>query len=381
MVGGIIYEKSPDDDEGKQGVGKVANFEKFKEIARELKVLARSSSRDKYMLVAGLIQMGNVVAVTGDGTNDVEALKKADIGFAMGITGKKVTKWAADIILLDDNFSSIVTACKWGRNIYDSIQKFIQFQLTVNVVALFLAFIGSVVVKKSPLNAIQMLWVNLIMDSFASLALATEKPTDSLLNRPPHSRNEFIISPNMWRNIMCHSFYQISVLCVIMFLGPELLNIPSSYDMEKFNLAEGVHFTIVFNTFVFMQIFNEINCRKLRKNEWNVFEGIFSNWIFILIEVMTTLVQICVVQYGGNFVECSPLTLNQHMLCVGLGLGGFVVGVFIKCIPECIFNRIKLFRDVHKGSLDRSFPSLLKKKASIRIGKSNSRSLIWMKTI
>jgi calcium-translocating P-type ATPase len=239
LVGGIVYERTADD---KQGVGKVANFEKFKEIVRELKVLARSSSRDKYILVAGLIQMENVVAVTGDGTNDVEALKKADIGFAMGITGKKVTKWAADIILLDDNFKSIVTACKWGRNIYDSIRKFIQFQLTVNVVALFLAFIGSVVVKKSPLNAIQMLWVNLIMDSFASLALATEPPNDSLLNRPPHGRNEFIISPNMWRNIMGHSLYQIIVLCILLFLGPELLGIQPSFEMTAWNEAEVIFF-------------------------------------------------------------------------------------------------------------------------------------------
>lgn len=382
LVGGIIYEKSDNEKEkGKAGVGKVANFEKFKEIASELKVLARSSSRDKYMLVAGLIQMGNVVAVTGDGTNDVEALKKADIGFAMGITGKKVTKWAADIILLDDNFRSIVTACKWGRNIYDSIRKFIQFQLTVNVVALFLAFLGSVVVTKSPLNAIQMLWVNLIMDSFASLALATEKPTDELLTRPPHGRNEFIISPNMWRNIMCHSFFQIVILCILMFYGSELFDIPSSFDMDTWNQEEGVHFTIVFHCFVFMQIFNEINCRKLRKNEFNVFAGICSNWIFITIELMTVGVQILIVQYGGEFVECSTLTLNQHLWCIGLGAMSIVVSLIIKCIPECIFNKIKLFRNSHLHDLDSSFPSILRKRASIRLNKANSRNMIWLKTI
>lgn len=381
MVGGIVYEKSDEESEGKQGVGKVANFEKFKEIAKELKVLARSSSRDKYMLVAGLIQMGNVVAVTGDGTNDVEALKKADIGFAMGITGKKVTKWAADIILLDDNFRSIVTACKWGRNIYDSIRKFIQFQLTVNVVALFLAFIGSVVVTKSPLNAIQMLWVNLIMDSFASLALATEMPTDELLNRPPHGRNEFIISPNMWRNIICHSFFQIIVLCVLMFYGPELFDIQSSFNMDTWNQEEGVHFTIVFHCFVFMQIFNEINCRKLRKTEFNVFAGICSNWIFISIEVMTIIVQVLIVQYGGNYVECSTLTLQQHLICAGLGAASLVVSIVIKCIPECLFNKVKLLRDTKLFNLDNSFPSMLRKRASIRINKANSRSMIWLKTI
>jgi Ca2+ transporting ATPase len=125
--------------------------------------LARSSPEDKYIMATGLKQLHNVVAMTGDGTNDAPALKKADIGFAMGITGTEVAKEAAGIILLDDNFASIVTAIKWGRNIIDCIRKFLQFQLTVNAVALFVAFIGSALLKESPLNPIQMLWVNLIM--------------------------------------------------------------------------------------------------------------------------------------------------------------------------------------------------------------------------
>ncbi len=135
--------------------------------------MARSSPEDKYIMTVGLKQLGHVVAVTGDGTNDAPALRKADIGFAMGIAGTDVAKEAADIVLLDDNFRSIVTAVKWGRNILDSIQKFLQFQLTVNLVALALALMGSIVVGESPLNSIQMLWVNLIMDTLAALALAT----------------------------------------------------------------------------------------------------------------------------------------------------------------------------------------------------------------
>jgi magnesium-transporting ATPase (P-type) len=142
---------SPCDCDPKDVVEGVKNFANFKSIYRTLRVLARSRPEDKYLLVTGLKEMGDVVAVTGDGTNDAPALKKADVGFAMGITGTDVAKHAADIIVMDDNFASIVKACMWGRNIYDNIKKFLQFQLSVNIVAMFTAFVGSVLLKESPL--------------------------------------------------------------------------------------------------------------------------------------------------------------------------------------------------------------------------------------
>ena len=194
-------------------------------------MLARSSPEDKYILATGLKQLGNVVAMTGDGTNDAPALKKADIGFAMGIAGTQVAKEAAGIILLDDNFSSIITAVKYGRNIFDCIRKFLQFQLTVNIVAIFMAFLGAVVIKESPLTPIQMLWVNLIMDTLAALALATEPPSNDLLNRTPYSRKENIINSQMWRGIVLSSVYQIIVLVIILFKGDQIFGVASSVGL------------------------------------------------------------------------------------------------------------------------------------------------------
>ncbi|KAF6037163.1 PMCA [Bugula neritina] len=253
------------------------------EIWPKLRVLARSSPTDKYTLVKGIIESKlrsnrEVVAVTGDGTNDGPALKMADVGFAMGIAGTDVAKEASDIILTDDNFTSIVKAVMWGRNVYDSISKFLQFQLTVNVVAIIVAFIGAASIKESPLQAIQMLWVNLIMDTLASLALATEVPTDELLERNPYGRTKPLISRRMMTNILGQAVYQITVLFVLLFAGPAWLDIDSGINLVC--PMPTVHFTMIFNTFVLMTLFNEVNSRKIH-GQRNILDGLHKNYLFL----------------------------------------------------------------------------------------------------
>ncbi|KAL1414672.1 hypothetical protein MTO96_000794 [Rhipicephalus appendiculatus] len=245
-----------------------------------LRVLARSSPQDKYNLVKGIIESKvrenrEVVAVTGDGTNDGPALKKADVGFAMGIAGTDVAKEASDIILTDDNFTSIVKAVMWGRNVYDSIAKFLQFQLTVNTVAVIVAFTGACAIRVTPLKAVQMLWVNLIMDTLASLALATELPTTSLLLRKPYGRTKPLISRTMMKNILGHAIYQLTVIFLLLFLGPEIFDIDPGMGVA----------------------------------------------------------QVIIVQYGSVFFQTKALSLDQWLWCVFFGCGTLVWGQLVTTVP------------------------------------------------
>ena len=329
---------------------KLNNKEAFKHTVQRLMVIARASPEDKFILVFGLKELGNIVAVTGDGTNDAPALRQAHVGFAMGIRGTDIAKDAADVVLLDDSFSSIVTACKYGRNIYDCIRKFVQFQLTTNVVAVFMTFLGGIILKDSPLNAIQMLWVNLIMDSFASLALATEDPTDALLDRKPYSRDASILTPMMKLNIISQSVFQIIVLTLIIFYGDYLFGVPSDRELEHFmwNNINGYHFTIFFNIFVFMQVFNSINARKLQKDEFNVFEGILGNWLYLLIQGIIVVGQIILVTFGGRAVRTHPLSLGQHCCCILISSMTLVCGFFAKLLPIDVSEKVEEEEDRRK---------------------------------
>lgn len=293
------------------------------EVIPKLRVLARSSPLDKEILVRWLKAHGHVVAVTGDGSNDAPALKEADVGLAMGIQGTDVAKKASSIVIMDDNFATIVRTVMWGRSVYDNIKKFLQFQLTVNVVALLITLIGAFgTEKKTPLQAVQLLWVNLIMDTFAALALATEQPSMDLLNRKPYSREAGLITKVMWRNIFGQAILQMAWLLLILYDGHVIWGV--KYYGEQ-------HLTMVFNAFVWFQIFNEINSRKVM-GEVNVFENIFQNGIFAGVFVFTCFMQALMVEVFGPFAKTAPLPYNMWLECIAIGATalpwGFVVRLF-----------------------------------------------------
>ncbi|KAI0150772.1 calcium-translocating P-type ATPase [Xylariaceae sp. FL1272] len=295
-----------------------------------LQVLARSSPEDKRILVAKLKALGETVAVTGDGTNDAPALKTADVGFSMGICGTEVAKEASEIVLMDDNFTSILTALKWGRAVNDSVQKFLQFQITVNITAVLLAFVSAVssAERKSVLTAVQLLWVNLIMDTFAALALATDPPTDRILSRPPQPKSAPLITTNMWKMIIGQAMYQLIVTFVLYFAGNQILGYDPHNETQKTELA-----TIVFNTFVWMQIFNEFNNRRL-DNKFNVFEGVHRNKFFIGITLLMIGLQILIIFVGGTAFEIKPLDGTQWAICIVSAVLCLPFAVLIRLFPD-----------------------------------------------
>ncbi|KAJ8632820.1 hypothetical protein MRB53_026156 [Persea americana] len=290
------------------------------EMVERISVMARSSPLDKLLMVQCLKQKGHVVAVTGDGTNDAPALKEADIGLSMGIQGTEVAKESSDIVILDDNFTSVVTVLRWGRCVYNNIQKFIQFQLTVNVAALVINFIAAVSAGEVPLTVVQLLWVNLIMDSLAALALATELPTKELMDKRPVGRTEPLITNIMWRNLIAQALYQVAVLLILQFRGRSI-----------FGVDERIKDTLIFNTFVLCQVFNEFNARKLE--EKNVLKGIHKNRLFIGIIAITIILQVIMVELLKKFADTENLNWEQWVACVGIAAVSWPIAWVVKCIP------------------------------------------------
>ncbi|GMQ07310.1 hypothetical protein CsSME_00051556 [Camellia sinensis var. sinensis] len=297
------------------------------EIAEKISVMGRSSPSDKLLLVQTLRKKGHVVAVTGDGTNDAPALHEADIGLAMGIQGTEVAKESSDIIILDDKFASVVKVVRWGRSVYANIQKFIQFQLTVNVAALVINVVAAVSSGDVPLTAVQLLWVNLIMDTLGALALATEPPTDHLMHRPPVGRREPLITNIMWRNILIQALYQVTVLLILNFRGRSILHLKNDNIVH----ATKVQNTLIFNAFVLCQVFNEFNARK--PDEINIFEGVTRNYLFMGIVGLTVVLQVIIIMFLGKFTSTVRLNWKLWLVSIAIGFMSWPLAMLGKLIP------------------------------------------------
>ncbi|KAI3668100.1 hypothetical protein L6452_43175 [Arctium lappa] len=289
------------------------------DVCDKILVMARSTPSDKLLMVQCLKKQGHVVAVTGHRANDAPAMKEADIGLSMGIEGTEVAKESSDIVIVDDDFGSVVKGLSWGRCVFHNIQKFIQFQLPPNLAALAVNFISDASGKGSPLiTSVQMLWVNLVMVTFGALALATDhKPTKEVMKKPPViGAHALRITSVVWRNLLAQSLYQIIVILLIIF----------------FNVNERVRNTIFFNTFVFCQLFNLFNSRKVEK--MNVFEGVHKNKTFLGIVGLVIVLQVVMVEFLNIFVaDMEKLNMKQWGICIVFASLSWPIGWFVKMIP------------------------------------------------
>ena len=294
------------------------NDEESHKAVERCRLFYRARPLDKQKLVKCLQDNGHVVAVTGDGTNDGPALNHADVGIAMGRAGTAVAKEASDIILLDDSFASIVKAVMWGRSLYENIQRFILFQLTINFVALTVALLAPFIGLGLPFTVTQVLWINLIMDTLAALALASEPPHWYVMERPPRKTTDFIISPAMAKRI-------VGVGCIFLIVMLVFLHIITKDGITTYEL------TAFFTTFVMLQVWNIFNVRAMGGCE-SAFRGFFSNRPFVAVFVLIVALQFVIVQWGGVVFRTTPLSLRHWAYIVaGTSLvlwGGEIIRFF-----------------------------------------------------
>ncbi|MEA5074551.1 MAG: cation-translocating P-type ATPase [Eubacterium aggregans] len=293
--------------------------DELKACLPQIRVIARSTPTVKMRVVSALKELGNVVAVTGDGINDAPAIKKADVGIAMGITGTEVSKEASDIVLLDDSFSTIVKAVQWGRGIFENFQRFIQFQLTVNLSSVIVVLTSILLGMASPFSALQLLWINIIMDGPPALTLGLEPIREDLLGRRPIPRDASIVNGSMMTRIASNAVY-----VSIIFMLQALFNILGG--------TPGEQYTILFTLFVVMHLFNAFNSRELTPT--SIFKNFFNNRLMLLVFGLTFLLQVIITQYGGIFYGTIPLSLTMWLKIIGLGLSVIVVSEVVKAIQR-----------------------------------------------
>lgn len=296
--------------------------EELMEILPRISVIARSTPTVKMRVVNLLKTMGHVVAVTGDGINDAPALKNADAGIAMGISGTEVSKEASDMVLLNDSFSTIVNAVRWGRGIYENFKRFISFQLTVNVSSVIVVLVSILMGLKAPFTALQLLWINIIMDGPPALTLGLEPIHDDLMKRPPVRRSDNILSKTMLIRIGVTGIY-VSIVFLL------------QYTTNFLGAAEDQMPTVLFTLFALFQLFNAFNCRELHSE--SIFKNLLKNRLMLLVISMTFILQIVIIQYAGAFFGTIPLPLDIWLRMFAVAVSVVILSEIIK-----IFIRIKM---------------------------------------
>ncbi|KAH8978135.1 calcium-translocating P-type ATPase [Lactarius hatsudake] len=318
-----------------------------KAIVPRLQVLARSSPEDKRILVETLKELGEVVGVTGEGANDESALKTAHVGFSMGVAGTEAAKEASDITLMDDNFSSIVHAIMWGRCVKDSVRKFLQFLISAHFTTVVIMIIWALASssQKPILDPVQLLWINIILGTFATLALATDPASPVLLGRNPDKLTDPLFTVNMTKQILGQATYQIIIALALHFLGPRVLGFRHNDDPTLQKHHDDIVQTLVFNAFMFAQVSNLFNCRRLDR-KLNVFEGVSKNRYFMAIIIIEVAVQVLICFVGGAAFGVTRIGAREWGISVGLGSVSLPLGALIRLTPnepcERVFNRLKL---------------------------------------
>ncbi|KAI8899377.1 hypothetical protein BC833DRAFT_524800 [Globomyces pollinis-pini] len=308
-------------------------------VVPKLQVMARCSPADKYELVSLLKSLGEVVAVTGDGTNDAPALKEADVGFSMGLSGTQIAMNASDIVLLDDNFTSIVQAIRWGRNVLCTIRKFLQFQLGINLTAVIATFVGSVATGQSPLSTVQLLWINLIMDSFGAVGLASDDPSPNILEEKPQRRSDGLLTQSMKEYIIVQTIYQTAVVVFLIFFGD--VAFPIDYKYTPYSMTTGSPSvrckSLIFTTFILMQISN-IVCARTINDELNLFAGFFKNRYFLIILLIIAGVQILAVSLASSAFNATPLSIKEWGICCVFMVVNFPIVFFYRVAKKCTLH-------------------------------------------
>ena len=297
----------------------------------DLKIIARARPMDKKRLVEALQRQGQVVAVTGDGTNDAPALKAAHVGLSMG-DGTSVAKEASDITIVDNSFASIGRAVMWGRSLYRNIQRFVLFQLTVNLAACLIVLAGAFMGTESPLTVTQMLWVNLIMDTFAAMALASLPPSNSVMNDKPRKRSSFIITPAMWRFIISTGliFFGILFAMVYVFEHADITALPQLLNLQLGGESglTPYELSLIFTTFVMLQFWNMFNARAYATHRSALHLANCGEFLFIAICILAG--QILIVQLGGEFFSVTPLSLSDWLWIIGSTSLVLWIGEFLR---------------------------------------------------